>query len=325
MAPSWPAQPVRAVVLGALLNDVPGRGAGRGGGRRRVSGAGDGSWGCRAGARGGDAGVRGRHRNRWGDPRRRRRRASCGGGSASSGSRRSPTGPRGRRGTAAPGRRDAAELRRPLTSPAGPLIMDPAVLAFALVAGAVAAFNPCGFALLPAYLGLLVAGEPGGAVRSPRGALRRRHDRRIRGGVRAGRGGAGTAGRLAPAVPAGRHAGGGSRADGAGRLAAGRPLVGTRGRRARLGPDGGGGRRSATACRSRWPRCPARSRRSWPPWPGRCGAGEPLGVAGALVAYALGMGDRGAAALALAVATARTVTALRRVGPLVSRAVGCCW
>jgi cytochrome c-type biogenesis protein len=30
-------------------------------------------------------------------------------------------------------------------------------LAFALVAGAVAAFNPCGFALLPAYLGLLVA------------------------------------------------------------------------------------------------------------------------------------------------------------------------
>jgi cytochrome c-type biogenesis protein len=30
-------------------------------------------------------------------------------------------------------------------------------LAFALVAGAAAAFNPCGFALLPAYLGLLVA------------------------------------------------------------------------------------------------------------------------------------------------------------------------
>jgi cytochrome c biogenesis protein CcdA len=35
--------------------------------------------------------------------------------------------------------------------------MDPAALAFALVAGSVAAFNPCGFALLPAYLGLLVA------------------------------------------------------------------------------------------------------------------------------------------------------------------------
>jgi cytochrome c-type biogenesis protein len=37
-----------------------------------------------------------------------------------------------------------------------------ATLAFALVAGAVAAFNPCGFALLPAYLGLLVAEAPEG-------------------------------------------------------------------------------------------------------------------------------------------------------------------
>ncbi|MGV8964642.1 MAG: cytochrome c biogenesis CcdA family protein [Cellulomonas sp.] len=35
--------------------------------------------------------------------------------------------------------------------------MEPAALALALVAGAVAAFNPCGFALLPAYLTLLVA------------------------------------------------------------------------------------------------------------------------------------------------------------------------
>ncbi len=35
--------------------------------------------------------------------------------------------------------------------------MDPGILALALLAGAVAAFNPCGFALLPAYLGLLVA------------------------------------------------------------------------------------------------------------------------------------------------------------------------
>lgn len=39
--------------------------------------------------------------------------------------------------------------------------MDPAGLTFALLAGAVAAFNPCGFALLPAYLGLLVSGGPG--------------------------------------------------------------------------------------------------------------------------------------------------------------------
>jgi len=39
--------------------------------------------------------------------------------------------------------------------------MDRGVLALALLAGAVAAFNPCGFALLPAYLSLLVADGPG--------------------------------------------------------------------------------------------------------------------------------------------------------------------
>lgn len=38
--------------------------------------------------------------------------------------------------------------------------MDTGLLALALVAGAVAAFNPCGFALLPAYLAVLVAGTP---------------------------------------------------------------------------------------------------------------------------------------------------------------------
>lgn len=38
--------------------------------------------------------------------------------------------------------------------------MDTGLLALALVAGAVAAFNPCGFALLPAYLTVLVAGAP---------------------------------------------------------------------------------------------------------------------------------------------------------------------
>ena len=38
--------------------------------------------------------------------------------------------------------------------------MDRGVLALALLAGAVAAFNPCGFALLPAYLSLLVADGP---------------------------------------------------------------------------------------------------------------------------------------------------------------------
>jgi len=39
--------------------------------------------------------------------------------------------------------------------------VDQTILALALVAGAVAAFNPCGFALLPAYLALLVAEGPG--------------------------------------------------------------------------------------------------------------------------------------------------------------------
>ncbi len=52
--------------------------------------------------------------------------------------------------------------------------MDPAVLALAFVAGAVAAFNPCGFALLPAYLTMLVAspsGDPGRGAAAAR-ALR---------------------------------------------------------------------------------------------------------------------------------------------------------
>ncbi len=49
--------------------------------------------------------------------------------------------------------------------------MDRGVLALALLAGAVAAFNPCGFALLPAYLSLLVADGPGGD--QPAGSPRR--------------------------------------------------------------------------------------------------------------------------------------------------------
>ncbi|MCW4355862.1 cytochrome c biogenesis CcdA family protein [Hoyosella sp. YIM 151337] len=37
--------------------------------------------------------------------------------------------------------------------------MDISALSFALAAGTVAAFNPCGFAMLPAYLTLVIAGE----------------------------------------------------------------------------------------------------------------------------------------------------------------------
>lgn len=44
--------------------------------------------------------------------------------------------------------------------------MDAALLALALAAGAVAAVNPCGFALLPAYIGLAVVGGEAEAVTS---------------------------------------------------------------------------------------------------------------------------------------------------------------
>lgn len=60
--------------------------------------------------------------------------------------------------------------------------MDSALISLALTAGAVAALNPCGFALLPAYLGLLLrepetvpAGGPdgaGGVAAPPAGGLR---------------------------------------------------------------------------------------------------------------------------------------------------------
>ncbi len=50
--------------------------------------------------------------------------------------------------------------------------MDTGVLALALVAGAVAAFNPCGFALLPAYLGLLVTAPDEGRSMRVRRAVR---------------------------------------------------------------------------------------------------------------------------------------------------------
>lgn len=46
-------------------------------------------------------------------------------------------------------------------------------LALALVAGAVAAVNPCGFALLPAYLAMLVTDTPAGSVAGTRGQVLR--------------------------------------------------------------------------------------------------------------------------------------------------------
>jgi cytochrome c biogenesis protein CcdA len=47
-------------------------------------------------------------------------------------------------------------------------------LALALAAGLVAAFNPCGFALLPSYLALLVADPIVGAATEFQGALSER-------------------------------------------------------------------------------------------------------------------------------------------------------
>ncbi|MCK2217098.1 cytochrome c biogenesis protein CcdA [Actinomadura sp. ATCC 31491] len=44
--------------------------------------------------------------------------------------------------------------------------MNDLPLALAVTAGSVAAFNPCGFALLPAYLSLLLAGDRGGVRRA---------------------------------------------------------------------------------------------------------------------------------------------------------------
>lgn len=50
--------------------------------------------------------------------------------------------------------------------------MNSADAAFALLLGAVAAFNPCGFALLPAYLTVIVTGSAGADTHAP-GAMRR--------------------------------------------------------------------------------------------------------------------------------------------------------
>ncbi|MQM24702.1 cytochrome c biogenesis CcdA family protein [Glycomyces albidus] len=50
--------------------------------------------------------------------------------------------------------------------------MDELPFAFALIAGAVAAVNPCGFALLPVYAGFLIGGEPGEQVTRGRALAR---------------------------------------------------------------------------------------------------------------------------------------------------------
>ena len=44
--------------------------------------------------------------------------------------------------------------------------MDLDTLGFALAAGMVAAINPCGFAMLPGYLSLVISAEAGAGVGS---------------------------------------------------------------------------------------------------------------------------------------------------------------
>src|SRR5918996_4408221 len=88
----------------------------------------------------------------------------CGNGSGWWRSRRSCSSPR--TGRCRPSAAASTRTRcagRPTSCWRGNPVNAP-TLAFALVAGAVAAFNPCGFALLPAYLGLQVATGEGKAA-----------------------------------------------------------------------------------------------------------------------------------------------------------------
>lgn len=206
--------------------------------------------------------------------------------------------------------------------------MDPAALGFALVAGAVAAFNPCGFALLPAYLGLLVAG--GETDRGQAGAVLRAL--RFAAGMTLGFVAVfGLVGLLlAPLL---------------GRLSGYLPVVavvigvvlvglGVRlltGRTLTLPGLAGRGRAPTTRWWSQigYGVSFALASLSCTVAPflaavaGSLRAGGPLGVAAALVAYALGMGVVVlAVALAVALASARAVTALRRAGAVISRASG---
>ncbi len=205
--------------------------------------------------------------------------------------------------------------------------MDQAVLALALVAGAVAAFNPCGFALLPAYLGLLVADDaPGGR---PAALLR--------------------AVRFAAGMTVGFVAVFGLAAAVLAPLALsferylpivtvviGIVLVGLGGwllTGRQLAIPGLAGHGSAPTARW-WSQIGygasfALASLSCTIAPflavtaGSLRGGGPLGVAAAFVAYALGMGTV-VLVLALAVATARTsvVGAMRRAGAVISRASG---
>jgi cytochrome c-type biogenesis protein len=202
--------------------------------------------------------------------------------------------------------------------------VDAATLAFALVAGAVAAFNPCGFALLPAYLGLLVAG--GGRAGAVLRALRFAAGMTV--GFVAVFGLVGVV--LAPlALSLERYLPVVTVLVGIALVALGAWLLAGR----TLAIPGLAGHGSAPTQRW-WSQIGygvsfALASLSCTIAPflavvaGSLRAGGPLGVGAAFVAYALGMGVVVlAVALAVAVASARAVGALRHAGAVISRAGG---
>jgi len=67
-------------------------------------------------------------------------------------------------------------------------VLDSGIVALALVAGSVAAFNPCGFALLPAYLSMLMVDDPraGGTVTKVSRTVAVRRAMRFTSGMTAG-------------------------------------------------------------------------------------------------------------------------------------------
>lgn len=206
--------------------------------------------------------------------------------------------------------------------------MSTAALAFALVAGAVAAFNPCGFALLPAYLGLLVADEaPGGRAAAVGRAARFAAGMSV--GFVAVFGLVGAV--LAPlALSIERYLPIVTVVMGVVLVGLGGWLLAGR----QLGIRGLAGHGSAPTAAGWWSQIGygvsfALASLSCTIAPflavtaGALSTGGALGVASAFLAYALGMGTV-VLVLALAVVTARTsvVGSMRRVGALISRGSG---
>lgn len=209
-------------------------------------------------------------------------------------------------------------------------MIDQAVITLALLAGAVAAFNPCGFALLPAYLGLLVVQD--GGTGSGRAAATGRAVRFAAGmtvGFVAVFGLAGAvlaplALSIEPYLPVVTVVMGVVLVGLGGWLLAGRQLA----------IPGLAGHGSAPTAASWWSQIGygvsfALASLSCTIAPflavtaGSLSTGGALGVAAAFLAYALGMGIV-VLVLALAVVTARTsvVGGMRRVGALISRGSG---